>query len=62
PNAQEIGIQIDNRSLEQQRYINTLFAGTKQAIQKLETQLNQMRYFVAIAVILFVAIIMLILY
>ena len=62
PNSQEIEMQIDNRNLEQQRYINTLFAGSKQAIQKLETQLNQMRYFVAIAVIVFVAIIMLLLY
>ena len=62
PNAQEIDIQIDNRNLEQQRYINTLFAGSKQAIQKLENQLNQMRYFVAIAVIVFVAVIMLLLY
>ena len=62
PNPQEIEIQIDNRNLEQQRYINTLFAGSKQAIQKLETQLNQMRYFVAIAVIIFVVIIMLLLY
>ena len=62
PNPQEIEIQIDNRNLEQQRYINTLFAGSKQAIQKLETQLNQMRYFVAIAVIVFVAVIMLLLY
>ena len=62
PDAQEIEMQIDNRNLEQQRYINTLFAGSKQAIQKLETQLNQMRYFVAIAVIVFVAVIMLLLY
>lgn len=62
PDVQEIEIQIDNRNLEQQRYINTLFAGSKQAIQKLETQLNQMRYFVAIAVIIFVAVIMLLLY
>ena len=62
PNTQEIEIQIDNRNLEQQRYINTLFAGSKQAIQKLETQLNQMRYFVAIAVIIFVAVIILLLF
>jgi len=62
PNAQEIEIQIDNRNLEQQRYINTLFASSKQAIQKLETQLNQMRYFVAIAVIVLVAVVMLLLY
>ena len=62
PNAQEIDIQIDNRNLEQQRYINTLFAGTKQAIHKLENQLNQMRYFVAIAVIVFVGVIILLLY
>ncbi|MCC0176865.1 response regulator transcription factor [Waterburya agarophytonicola K14] len=62
PNLQEIDLQIDNRNLEQQRYINTLFAGSKQAIQKLETQLNQMRYFVGIAVLVFIAVIMLLLY
>lgn len=62
PDAEKIGIQIDNRNLEQQRYINTLFAGSKQAIQKLETQLNQMRYFMAISVIILVAVIMLLLY
>jgi DNA-binding NarL/FixJ family response regulator len=62
PNTQEIEMQIDNRNLEQQRYINTLFAGSKQAIQRLETQLNQMRYFVAIAVIIFAVVIMLFVY
>lgn len=62
PNSQEIEIQIDNRNLEQQRYINTLFAGSKQAIQKLETQLNQMRYFVALSVVIIVAVIMLLFY
>lgn len=61
-NAQEIEMQIDNRNLEQQRYINTLFAGSKQAIQKLETQLKHMRYFVAISVIVLVAVIILFLY
>jgi DNA-binding NarL/FixJ family response regulator len=62
PNTQEIEMQIDNRNLEQQRYINTLFAGSKQAIQRLETQLNQMRYFVAISVIIFAVVIMLFVY
>lgn len=46
PNLQKIEMQIDNRNLEQQRYINTLFAGSKQAIKKLETQVNSVRYFV----------------
>ena len=62
PNVREIEIQIDNRNLEQQRYINTLFAGSKQAIQKLEAQINQIRYFVAIAVFVFAIVIMLFLY
>ncbi len=62
PNLQEIEMQIDNRNLEQQRYINTLFAGSKQAIQKLEVQLNQMRYFVGIFVIIFVAITILLIF
>ena len=46
PGIQKIEMQIDNRNLEQQRYINTLFAGTKQAIKKLENQINSVRYFV----------------
>ena len=46
PDMQKIEIQIDNRNLEQQRYINTLFAGSKQAVKKLENQINSLRYFV----------------
>ena len=46
PDMQKIEMQIDHRNLEQQRYINTLFAGSKQAIKKLETQINSVRYFV----------------
>lgn len=46
PSAQKIEMQIDRQNLEQQRYINTLFAGSKQAIKKLETQINSIRYFV----------------
>ncbi len=54
PNAEEIEMQIDNRNLEQQRYINTLFAGSKQAIHKLETQVTYMRYFLAAISVAFV--------
>jgi DNA-binding NarL/FixJ family response regulator len=46
PDMHKIEIQIDNRNLEQQRYINTLFAGSKQTIKKLENQINSVRYFV----------------
>ena len=46
PDMQKIEIQIDNRNLEQQRYINTLFAGSKQAIKQLENQVNSLKYFV----------------
>lgn len=46
PNLQKIEMQIDRRNLEQQRYINTLFTGSKQAIKKLENQVNSIRYFV----------------
>ena len=46
PDMHKIEIQIDNRNLEQQRYINTLFAGSKQAIKKLENQISSIRYFV----------------
>lgn len=46
PSVQKIEMQIDRQNLEQQRYINTLFAGSKQAIKKLENQINSIRYFV----------------
>jgi len=61
PNTQEIEMQIDNRNLEQQRYINTLFAGSKQAIHKLEMQVTYMRYFLAAISVIFVIIMLLIL-
>ncbi|MEL6909205.1 MAG: response regulator [Cyanobacteria bacterium J06648_1] len=55
PDMEKIEMQIDNRNLEQQRYINTLFAGSKQAIKKLEGQINSVRYFVIfLSVIIFV--------
>ena len=46
PDMQKIEMQIDNRNLEQQRYINTLFAGSKQAIKKLEGEIAFLRFFV----------------
>lgn len=46
PDMQKIEMQIDNRNLEQQRYINTLFAGSKQAIKKLESEITFLRFFV----------------
>ena len=46
PNIKQIEMQIDRRNLEQQRYINTLSASNKQAIKKLENQLDYARYFV----------------
>ena len=46
PDFQKIETQVDNRNLEQQRYINTLFAGNKQAIKKLENKVNSLQYFV----------------
>lgn len=62
PNAHEIETQIDSRNLDQQRYINTLFAGNKQSIKKLEHQINSMRYFVIFLSIVFVTVSMLLLY
>ena len=59
PDAKEIDIQIDNRNLEQQRYINALFAGSKQAIRKLETQISYIRYFIAASSIIIVIIMLL---
>ena len=53
PDMRKIEIQIDNRNLEQQRYINTLFAGSKQALKKLESQINSVRYFVIFLSIIF---------
>ena len=62
PNTHKIEMQIDNRNLEQQRYINTLFAGSKQSIKQLENQINSMRYFVIFLSIVFVTVSMLLLY
>jgi DNA-binding NarL/FixJ family response regulator len=62
PNVQKIEMQIDNRNIEQQRYINTLFTGSKQAIKKLENQINSMRYFVIFLSIVFVTVSLLLLY
>ncbi|MGL4880785.1 MAG: response regulator [Waterburya sp.] len=62
PNVQKIEMQIDNRNIEQQRYINTLFTGSKQAIKKLEHQINSMRYFVILLSIVFVTVSLLLLY
>ena len=53
PDLQKIEMQIDHRNLEQQRYINTLFAGNKQAIKKIENQINSIRYFVIFLSIIF---------
>ncbi|MEL7008595.1 MAG: response regulator [Cyanobacteria bacterium J06629_2] len=53
PDMEKIEMQIDNRNLEQQRYINTLFAGSKQAIKKLEGQINSVRYFVIFLSVIF---------
>ena len=46
PDIKKIEMQIDRRNLEQQRYLNTLLASSKQAIKKLENQLDSVRYFV----------------
>ncbi|MEL6581908.1 MAG: response regulator [Cyanobacteria bacterium J06621_12] len=53
PDMEKIEMQIDNRNLEQQRYINTLFAGSKQAIKKLEGQINSLRFFVIFLSVIF---------
>ena len=53
PDLQKIEAQIDHRNLERQRYINTLFAGNKQAIKKLENKVNSIQYFVIFLSILF---------
>ena len=46
PDLQKIEMQIDNRNLEQQRYINTLFAGSKQALKKVEGEITFLRFYV----------------
>jgi len=53
PDIQKIEMQINNRNLEQQRYINNLFAGNKQAINRIENQINSIRYFVIFLSIIF---------
>lgn len=55
PNTKNIEAQIDARNLEQQRYINTLFVGTKQSLRKLEQQVNLIRYCVFFLIITFFA-------
>ncbi|MEL6439262.1 MAG: response regulator transcription factor [Cyanobacteria bacterium J06621_8] len=53
PDMRTIEMQIDNRNLEQQRYINSIFAGNKQAIKKIEHQISSIRYYVIFLSILF---------
>ncbi len=55
PNAKKIESQIDERNLEQQRYINTLFVGTKQSLRKLNRQVNLIRYCVVFLIFVFLA-------
>lgn len=55
PNMQNLESQIENRNIDQQRYINTLFAGSKQALYKLERHINSLRHFVIfLSIIIFV--------
>ena len=61
PSVENIETQIDNRNLEQQRYINTLFVGSKQAIFNLEQQINSLRHFlIFMGVVLFIACILIV--
>ncbi len=53
PDMYKVEMQIDHRNLEQQRYINTLFAGNKQVLRKLENQIYILRYFVIFLSIIF---------
>lgn len=62
PDPQKIEMQINDHHLDQQRYINTIFAGNKQAIKKLENQISSMRYFVIFLSIIFVFVSILLLY
>ena len=55
PSVKKIEMKIDGRNLEQQRYINTLFASSKQTIKRLEQQIQLMRYFIIFLTISFVA-------
>ena len=54
PDIQKIETQIDHQNAEQQRYINTLFVGTKQAISKLEKQIDFTRHFAVFLSVAFV--------
>jgi len=53
PDMQKIEMQIDNRNLEQQRYINTLFAGSKQALKKVESEMTFLRFYVIFLSVIF---------
>lgn len=53
PDMYKIEMQIDQRNLEQQRYINTLFSSSKQALKKIEDQIYVLRYFVIFLSIIF---------
>ena len=62
PNIEKIEAQIDHYNLEQQRYINALSAGSKQAIKKLENQVNSMRWFMIFGSIVLFTVVILFLY
>ncbi len=55
PDTKEIESKIEQRNLEQQRYINTLFADSKQSLRQLEKQLNLIRYCVIFLIVAFFA-------
>lgn len=54
PDAKKLESQIDERNSEQQKYINTLFVGTKQSLRKLERQVDLIRYCVVFLIFAFI--------
>ncbi|MBE9047674.1 hypothetical protein IQ255_25270 [Pleurocapsales cyanobacterium LEGE 10410] len=62
PNLKQIETQINNRSLEQQRYLNASTARSKQAIKRLENQLNSLRWYVIFTSIVLIMMVVVYLY
>jgi DNA-binding NarL/FixJ family response regulator len=61
PDWKTIEMQLNHRNIEQQRYINTLFTGNKQAVKKLERKVSSLQYIMASIGIIFLFVSMLLL-
>ena len=53
PDFEKIQAQVDNRNFEQQRYLNTLLAGNKQTIKKLQNKVDSIQRLVIVLSFIF---------